>query len=192
MSRALTGTKKRTAGGWQAGLPRHSGATARGYVVPEAAAHRLRSHFALQAELHGRAVPLSVAAETLRTTVAVVEKLLREGGLVEDDRAHDQRRMVTRDSLEAACTAGRLGTRSATLTHDPNDLVSWPQARALAGLSDGQMDALVADGTLTQVQYRRRRHVTATSLSAHVASAAPRRMLDALQALQDPQSRGAC
>ena len=78
--------------------------------------------------LHRRAVPLSVAASTLNATVAVVQRLVVDGVLVADDRAHDGRRMVTRDSLASAASA--RGSGKQRLRGPRDGLIRWDEARA--------------------------------------------------------------
>ena len=85
---------------------------ARGYLVPADIADRIRAHFAAQAALHARSVPMSVAAETLNTTLPTVHALIRDGSLTEDSRAHNGARMITRASLEHASATRRAPTRA--------------------------------------------------------------------------------
>jgi hypothetical protein len=146
----------------------------RGYVVPDAVAATLRSHYARQDELHRRAVPLSVAVSELNTCKAVVDRLIADGVLVEDDRTHDNRRMVTRASVEAA-----QSQRSRASRRSPGrrtDLISWAEARAATGLSDARLDSLVAVGTLERVEHQRRRHLSKASLLRYFAEHAPERL----------------
>lgn len=145
-------------------------------VVPADTARRLREHYAAQAALHARAVPLSVAAGLLNTSVAVVSRLLDDGTLIEDDRAHDQRRMVTRCSVEAH-REKRDATAAPAKEPVREDLLSWAEACALAGLAAAELDALVAAGRVDKVMHRRRRHVTASSLLGYLAVEAPVRLL---------------
>lgn len=133
----------------------------RDYVVPPAAAARLREHYAHQAELHRRAVPYSVAATTLGLTVAVIERMVGEGVLDADERAHDGRRMITRASLAGAQVAPRPRTNK---TRSCDDLLVWPEVKAMTGLSSSEIDALVAVGTLVREDFQRRRHVTRISV----------------------------
>lgn len=71
----------------------------RDHVLPPATADHLRAHYAYQAALHRRAVPPSVAVSMLNASPAVVNRLIQDGVLVQDEPAHDRRRMVTRESV---------------------------------------------------------------------------------------------
>jgi integrase len=147
----------------------------RDYVVPTRTAGHLRGHYARQAELHTRAVPLSAAASTLSTPVTVVKNLITDGVLTEDDRAHDGRRMVTRDSLECARAA-----RKSTKVRDEGsrtDLITWGHAREATGLSDSELDTLVAAGVVVREQHQRRRHVTRTSLLRYLVEHTPEKLV---------------
>jgi hypothetical protein len=108
----------------------------RDHLVPEGAAEELRAHYTQQAALHRRAVPLSVAASALGVSAGVVRQLVSDGELVEDQRAHDRRRMVTRVSLDRLAQARSNAPREV--------LVSWEAVRAATGYTDPEMDALVA------------------------------------------------
>ncbi len=147
----------------------------RDYLVPAATVEHLREHYSRQAALRRRAVPLSVAASTLGVSVAVVQGLVEDGVLTTDDRAHDGRRMVTRASVTAA-----QATRASSNDRrrgPREDLVGWYDARALSGLSDAELNALVADGSIVLEQHQRRRHLTRASLLRHLVDHAPERLL---------------
>jgi hypothetical protein len=146
----------------------------RDYIVPSATAIVLREHYARQAQLHRRAVPYSVAAKTLGTTVAAIEHLVKDGTLDKDEPAHDGRRMVTRESLAEAQSAHRTVRRNGAKLRD--DLLSWSEAGAMTGLSNSEMDALVANGTLMREQYQRRRHLTRVSVLRYLVEHAPERL----------------
>ncbi|GAA5117262.1 hypothetical protein GCM10023339_27730 [Alloalcanivorax gelatiniphagus] len=146
----------------------------RDYIVPRATAAVLREHYAHQAELHRRAVPYSVAATTLGTSVAAVEQLVKDGTLDKDERAHDGRRMVTRESLAEAQGAHRTGRSNDAKSRD--DLLSWAEVEALTGLSSSEVDALVADGTLVREQFQRRRYLTRVSVLRYLVEHAPERL----------------
>lgn len=146
----------------------------RDFIVPPATAARLREHYAHQAELHRRAVPYSFAATTLGTSVAAIEKLVDNGTLEKDERAHDGRRMVTRASLAEAQASRRTGRREAAKSRD--DLLSWAKVEAITGLSIGEIDALVADGTLVREQYQRRRHIVRLSVLRYLVEHDPARL----------------
>ncbi|PWN04265.1 hypothetical protein DJ010_01010 [Nocardioides silvaticus] len=146
----------------------------RDFIVPATTASWLREHYRHQSELHGRAVPYSVAATTLGTTVAAVEHLVDDGTLDKDERAHDGRRMVTRESLAAAQEMRPSNNRKAT--EPPVELVTWAEVSTLTGLTGGEIGALVADGTLVRQQYKRRRHVTRVSVLRYLLEHAPDRL----------------
>lgn len=147
----------------------------RDHLVPSATADHLRDHYARQAALHRRAVPLSVAASMLGLTVPGVQRLVEEGVLVADDRAHDGRRMVVRESVAAAQATRARGVDCNRLRRE--DLFTWDEACALSGLSGGELGALVADGTLTREQYQRRRHITRKSLLRFLVEHVPERLV---------------
>lgn len=149
---------------------------AREYLVPAGTAEHLRQHYARQAALHRRAIPLSVAAAELSTTVAGVHRLLADGVLVADDRAHDGRRMVTRESVAAAATASscRAGRRTDKTVR--NDLMRWEEARQATGHTEAELSALVAQGVVERVQHQRRRHVTRVSLLRYLLEQAPEKV----------------
>lgn len=146
----------------------------RDFIVPPATAARLREHYAHQAELHRRAVPYSVAATTLGTSVAAVEQLVEDGTLDKDERAHDGRRMITRESLAEAQGAHRTGRQNGAKFRD--DLLSWSEVEAMTGLSSSEIDALVATGTLVREQHQRRRHITRLSVLRYLLEHAPERL----------------
>lgn len=146
----------------------------RDFIVPPATIARLREHYAHQSELHRRAVPYSVAATTLGTTVTAVEHLVVNGTLDKDERAHDGRRMVTRESLAAAQDSHRPERRNGAKSRE--ELLSWSEVMAVTGLSSSEIDALVADGTLRREQRLRRRHVTRVSVLRYVLEHAPERL----------------
>jgi len=146
----------------------------RDFIVPVVTAAWLRQHYAHQAELHRRAVPYSVAATTLGTSVAAVQHLVDDGTLAKDERAHDGRRMVTRESLAAAQGAHRNGRRIGAEFRD--DLLSWAEVEAMTGLSSSEIDALVADGPLVREQFQRRRYITRVSVLRYLLDHAPERL----------------
>lgn len=146
----------------------------RDFIVPAVAAARLREHYARQADLHRRAVPYSVAATTLGTSVAAVEHLVKDGTLDKDERAHDGRRMITRESLAEAQGAHRTGRRNGAKFRD--DLMTWSEVSAATGLTSADIDAFVADGVLVRVQYQRRRHVTRVGVLRYLAEHDPTRL----------------
>lgn len=146
----------------------------RDFIVPAVTATRLRQHYAHQAALHRRAVPYSIAAKELGMSVAAVEHLVRDGILDQDERAHDGRRMVTRESLAEAHSAHRTGPRGGARSRD--DLLSWAEVEAMTGLSSSEIDALVAAGTLVREQRQRRRHVTRASVLRYLVEHAPERL----------------
>lgn len=146
----------------------------RDFIVPATTAARLREHYAHQAELHRRAVPYSVAANTLSTSVAAIEHLVKDGTLGKDERAHDGRRMVTRASLAEAQGAHRPGRRNGAASRD--DLLTWVEVQVMIGLSSSEIDALVADGTLVREEHRRRRHLTRASVLRYLVEHAPERL----------------
>lgn len=148
----------------------------RDYLVPAATASHLRDHYARQAALHRRAVPLSVAAAMLGATVPGVQRLVEDGVLTADDRAHDGRRMVTRESIAAAQSARARGD-AGNPRRRGEDLFTWDEAGTLSGLSSGELDALVADGTLVREEYQRRRHITRKSLLLFLVEHAPERLV---------------
>jgi hypothetical protein len=47
----------------------------------------------------------------------------------------------------------------------------------MSGLSDAELDALIADGTLVREQHQRRRHVTRSSLFRYLVEHTPERFL---------------
>lgn len=146
----------------------------RDYVLPLATADQVRGHYARQADLHRRAVPVSVAASTLGVTVTRVRRLVEDGVLVADARTHDGRRMVTRSSLASA--QAEYGTRIKGPQRPREELVRWSDARDLTGLADAELEALVADGTLVREQYQRRRHLTRSSILGYLVVHAPARL----------------
>ncbi|GAA4678942.1 helix-turn-helix domain-containing protein [Nocardioides nanhaiensis] len=144
----------------------------RDYIVPPATTTVLREHYAHQAELHRRAVPYSVAAKELGTTVAAVEHRVKDGMLDQDERAHDGRRMVTRKSL-AEATQQPVRRRTPKVR---DDLMTWAEVSAATGLAGADIDALVADGLLVRVQHQRRRHVTRVSVLRYLVEHDPSRL----------------
>lgn len=144
----------------------------RDYIVPPATATVLREHYAHQAELHRRAVPYSVAAKELGTSVAAVEHLVKDGMLDQDERAHDGRRMVTRKSL-AEATQQPVRRRTPKVR---DDLMTWAEVSAATGLASADIDARVADGMLVRVQHQRRRHVTRVSVLRYLVEHDPSRL----------------
>lgn len=162
----------------------------RDHLVPSATVDHLRDHYARQAALHRRAVPLSVAASMLGLTVPGVQRLVEDGVLAADDRAHDGRRMVTRESVAAAQTTRGPGVDCNRLRRE--DLFTWDEACALSGLSGGELGARVADGTLTREQYQRRRHITRRSLLRFLVEHAPERLVVAGPGGSTGQADGEC
>ncbi|MBS2938891.1 hypothetical protein KDN32_14205 [Nocardioides sp. J2M5] len=146
----------------------------RDYVVPAPTATAVRDHYAAQAALHERAVPYSVAAKALGTSVAAVEHMVDDGTLDKDERAHDGRRMVTRASLADVEATQRPVRHGAPKVRD--DLMTWAEVSAATGLASADIDALVADGLLVRVQYQRRRHVTRVSVLRYLAEHDPSRL----------------
>lgn len=107
--------------------------------------------------------------------MAAVEQLVKDGTLDKDERAHDGRRMVTRESLAEAHGAHRDGPCGGVRSGD--DLLSWAEVEAMTGLSSSEIDALVADGTLVREQHQRRRHVTRVSVLRYLVEHDPGRLL---------------
>ncbi len=154
-------------------------------VVPPATAERLRAHYRAQADLHRRAVPRSVAVITLQVSLYAVDRLIADGTLEEDERTHDGRRMVTRASLaKAAARRTASGKRSSRRSPAAaGEVIPWAQVRATTGLSDAEIDALVADETLVAAQIDRGRHITRRSLLHYLVDRDPDRLqLGELQA----------
>ena len=148
---------------------------ARDYLVPAPTHERLRAHYAEQAALHARAMPLSVAASTLDLPAGLVERLVGEGSLVTDEKAHDGRRMVTRESVELARRTRPHPRKAATRV--PDDLVPWDRAMEVTGLAEAELSDVVATGLMVHEQHQRRRHVTRSSLLSYMVEHAPERLM---------------
>jgi predicted site-specific integrase-resolvase len=147
----------------------------RGYGVPPEAEAVIRRHYATQAALHARAVKISVAATMLGTKVEVILHYLREGDLVEDDRAHDGSRMITRESFTALEQA-RRGRQPRADAAAPDDAVPWREACVRLGVSNQELAALIACGSIESARLERGRAVTRTSLLRHLVTTDPSRL----------------
>jgi integrase len=149
----------------------------RARMGPPETEERIRAHVHRQAVLRERAVPLSVAAQRLGESPVMMLGLMSDGVLVEDDRAADGRRMLTRDSVDA-----EVARRSTSAT-EPGDLVPWVQARRLLAASDAQLRVLVAAGTV-EVRWRgRSRCVTRSSVMHALVDLRPEAILAQADAL---------
>lgn len=143
--------------------------------LPAEAVEHVRGHYRHQAELHSRAVPLSVAAATLRATLPEVEHLLARGILIGDDPAHDGRRMVSRESVEQVLADRQRSRPRSSAARKPSPVVTVPRSevRRILELTDAQIDVLVADGTLVQMVVHRVRLITRESLLQHLVNTTP-------------------
>ena len=74
---------------------------ARGVSLPPAEQAAVRSHYRAEALLHATSMTIAAAVTELGLPQQVIASFIRAGRLVEDRRAHDGRRMVTRSSVLA-------------------------------------------------------------------------------------------
>ncbi len=149
----------------------------KGQIVPPDTAARIRAHVVEQAELHRRAVPLSEAGRVLRCTPAAVLGFVRSGQLVEDTRAHDGRRMITRASLEWMQRKQTRPHATGKPAKSIDGVLSWKEAKTLTGLDDIELNALVSSGILIRRDKSRRRHLTRRSVLDYLIEHDPDRLL---------------
>jgi integrase len=140
----------------------------RTYGVPPETESVIRKHYAEQATLHARAVKLSVAATMLGTKVEVILHHLREGDLLEDDRAHDGSRMVSRASV--AALEQRRGKRPRVAAGKADDVVPWSEACARVDMSSNELAALIASGRIEMARAGRGKAVTRASLLQYMVA----------------------
>ena len=155
----------------------------RGFLVPVDVAQRLRKHYQQQAELKARAVPLGMTAERLDLSAAEMRRLLASGDLVEDSRAHDGRRMITRESVERLEEQQDRGPRRVTpLPTAEIKLMTWLEAQSMTGLTKGQMQTQVAAGVLVLQIRDRGQHITQHSVLKYLVEHHPERLAMRVQA----------
>ncbi|WP_457253654.1 hypothetical protein [Pedococcus sp. P5_B7] len=145
----------------------------RDYLVPSGVATAVREHFKAQDDLRARAVPTSEAAVALGMQVPVLIHMITTGVLVEDDRAADGRRMVTKESLDAELSRRQVPGRRC------DALVNWAQACSLLESPNAQMRAWAEGGQLEVRWKSRRRYVTQASLLRLMVECCPEKILAA-------------
>lgn len=128
------------------------------YAVPEGTAQLVRDHVARQDALHRRAIPVSGVAGVTGLTVGEIDRLIKNGKLELDERAHDGSRMITRHSVSAMKTG----------SPDPSsdDLVDRAVAAQLLACGQARIADLISAGVLQKGPLNRDARVTRTSLIA--------------------------